>query len=174
MNDSLLLWAFNVLLQVTCLSSIGLAIALVFRRHATAKYWVLGSALLLMLLSPLIAAVVQGFGRSFISFEVHTSMTSATGTKAEALAHVLPHTETPYSKASVTGAVRATTEVMTDVTVVGSADATVSDDMELGLAPKPQWSPSVSPSRPFVTPRRSADWTATNAYASIESAARPP
>lgn len=90
MRDSLFLWAFNVLCQATCISTAGLAVAATVRKHASAKYWVLSSALFLLLLTPIIAAVVQGCGRSFVYFEVCTRVPSKVIARAEALAPILP------------------------------------------------------------------------------------
>src|SRR5262245_32210082 len=76
MNDSLLLWAFNVVLQVTCISGFALAIAMCVRKHATTRCWALGLALLLMLVCPCTAAVMQGLGRGLISVEVDARVSS--------------------------------------------------------------------------------------------------
>ena len=52
MTDFFYVWTLNVLLQVTCVSACGLLVAILFRRHATTKSWILCSALLLLLVSP--------------------------------------------------------------------------------------------------------------------------
>ncbi len=67
MNDYVFVWSINVLLQVTCVSALGLALATLTRRNSAAKYWILCSALGLMVLCPLLAAAMLHSGRSLLS-----------------------------------------------------------------------------------------------------------
>ncbi|MGZ0165154.1 MAG: M56 family metallopeptidase [Planctomycetales bacterium] len=70
MIDDLSIWAINVLLQVTIASTLGLVITACFRRNSAAKYWVLCSALVLMLISPLLVIASQRSGWNFVSVEL--------------------------------------------------------------------------------------------------------
>jgi hypothetical protein len=67
MIDDLSIWAMNVLLQVTIASGLGLTIAACFRRNSAAKYWILCSALVLMLISPLLVIASQRSGWNLVS-----------------------------------------------------------------------------------------------------------
>ncbi|MEX2137857.1 MAG: M56 family metallopeptidase [Pirellulales bacterium] len=164
MNDSVFLWAFNVLLQVTCLSALGLGIAVLVQKHATAKYWVLCSTLLLMLASPLVAAVMQGLGASLISVEVPTSITSDEEPHARSLAPVLSHPEREES-----GSLRAPSEMMKEVAVVGAADSTLADDMELRVPPKIAPGSLAGDSGLYDAPQHGAFAEASNALTRVET-----
>lgn len=72
-GDFLLIWGLNLLLQVTLLSAVGLTVATCLRRNPTARYGVLCSTLILMLLSPAIAFVMQRSGRSLLSVSMMES-----------------------------------------------------------------------------------------------------
>jgi len=78
MIDDLSLWAMNVLLQITIASGLGLTIASCFRRNSAAKYWVLCSALVLMLISPLLVIASQRCGWNLVSVELPRVAASST------------------------------------------------------------------------------------------------
>ncbi|MEL6106010.1 MAG: hypothetical protein AAFU85_08235 [Planctomycetota bacterium] len=52
-----LLWALNVLIHVTILALIGLGCERLVRKSSIARWWLLGAALLLILLSPITVLV---------------------------------------------------------------------------------------------------------------------
>ena len=65
--DQVLLWATNVLIHATVLAAISLLIALLFRKVAVTRYWILCLAMLLVLGSPLISAFIQSQGNSLLT-----------------------------------------------------------------------------------------------------------
>lgn len=77
MIDDRGIWAINVLLQVTIASTLGLVIAAWFRRNSAAKYWVLCSALVLMLISPLLVIASQRSGWNFVSVKLPRPVASS-------------------------------------------------------------------------------------------------
>ncbi|WP_339911256.1 M56 family metallopeptidase, partial [Symmachiella dynata] len=66
-SDQLLVWAVNVLLQVTLVTAVALVVIAFVRRRPAVRYWVLCASLMFMLMSPIIAWVMQSSGRSLIS-----------------------------------------------------------------------------------------------------------
>ena len=66
-SDQTLILGVNVLLQVTLLATVALAISLASRRNPAFRYWVLCSALMLVLLSPCVALLMQLSGRGLIT-----------------------------------------------------------------------------------------------------------
>ena len=66
-SDQILLWAINVLIHTTVLAAISLLIALLFRKVAVTRYWILCLGMLLVLGSPLISAFIQSRGDSFLT-----------------------------------------------------------------------------------------------------------
>ena len=58
-GDEILVWALNVLLQVSVVAAAAVAVGRTLRRSSATRYWLLCSALLLVLLCPLLAAAVQ-------------------------------------------------------------------------------------------------------------------
>src|SRR5262245_34531496 len=66
-GDQVLLWSINVVLQVTIVSAVALAAAGLVRRSPATRYWLLCSALVLALLSPVIALVMQSSGQSLFT-----------------------------------------------------------------------------------------------------------
>ena len=62
--DQVLLWAANVLIHATVLTVVSLLIAMLFRKAAVTRYWVLCLGMLLVLGSPLISALIQSRGDS--------------------------------------------------------------------------------------------------------------
>ena len=65
--DQVLLWAANVLIHATVLTAIVLSIALIFRKSAVTRYWILCLGMLLVLASPLISALIQSRGDSLLT-----------------------------------------------------------------------------------------------------------
>ena len=66
-SDQVLLWATNVLIHTTVLAAMSLLIALLFRKVAVTRYWILCLGMLLVLGSPLISAFIQSRGDSFLT-----------------------------------------------------------------------------------------------------------
>ena len=66
-SDQVLLWATNVLIHTTVLAAMSLLIALLFRKVAVTRYWILCLGMLLVLGSPLISAFIQSRGNSFLT-----------------------------------------------------------------------------------------------------------
>lgn len=66
-SDQFVIWGANVLLQVTLVTALALAIAVIVRRSPAVRYWVLCASLLLALLIPAIALLTQMSGRSLLS-----------------------------------------------------------------------------------------------------------
>ena len=82
-GDQVLIWGVNVLLQVTLVTAIALVIAVSVRRSPAVRYWVLCSSLLLVLLSPAIALVMQLSGRSLLSVSLmHEAVASVSDATA--------------------------------------------------------------------------------------------
>ncbi len=65
--DQVLLWAANVLIHATVLTVVSLLIAMLFRKAAVTRYWVLCLGMLLVLGSPLISALIQSRGDSLLT-----------------------------------------------------------------------------------------------------------
>ena len=65
--DQILLWATNVLIHTTVLAAVSLLIALLFRKIAVTRYWILCLGMLLVLGSPLISALIQSRGDSLLT-----------------------------------------------------------------------------------------------------------
>jgi hypothetical protein len=79
-SDQILMWGVNVLLQVTLVTAVALAMAAYLRRSPAVRYWVLCSALLLVLFSPVIAIVMQLSERSVLSVSLmHEAKASVSG-----------------------------------------------------------------------------------------------
>lgn len=61
-DDSVLLWALNTFIQITVIATIALLFAWMIKRNSVMRWWVLGSALALILISPGLALLNQSFG----------------------------------------------------------------------------------------------------------------
>lgn len=74
-TDQTLLWMFNVLIQTSCIALFAILAGLVLRRSPAARYSMLCSALLLVCLSPIFAAVLQAtsFSLLIVPVRVRTS-----------------------------------------------------------------------------------------------------
>lgn len=81
LSDQLLIWEINVLLQVTLITAITLMITAFLRRNPVVRYWMLCASLILVLLSPAIALMMQLSGKSLftVSF-MHEAVSPTTGT----------------------------------------------------------------------------------------------
>lgn len=66
-GDQFLVWALNVVLQVGLVAALAMLIGLTLRRSSAARYWLLCSALLVVMVCPVLTAVVQSSGLSLIS-----------------------------------------------------------------------------------------------------------
>lgn len=66
-SDQVLLWTINVLIQVSFIAACALVIGLLLRRSPAARYWLLCSALILILLCPCFSAAIQSSGMSLIT-----------------------------------------------------------------------------------------------------------
>ncbi|MES2789922.1 MAG: hypothetical protein V4719_09885, partial [Planctomycetota bacterium] len=69
-GDWWLIWSLNVLLQITIVATVSLLIGAGLRRHPAIRYGVLCSGLMLVLLAPVLAGVMQWSGRGFLSVEL--------------------------------------------------------------------------------------------------------
>ena len=79
-SDQVLLWAVNVVIHATALTAVSLCIALLFRKTAVTRYWVLCLGMLLVLGSPLISAVIQSRGDSLLTLAPPSEDTPAVAT----------------------------------------------------------------------------------------------
>lgn len=69
-GDQFLVWASNVVLQVGLVAALAGLIGLVLRRSSAARYWLLCSALLVVMICPVLTAVVQTSGLSMITVKM--------------------------------------------------------------------------------------------------------
>lgn len=166
MNEYYLLWSLNVLLQVTCVSALGLAIAALIRRHAAAKYWVLSAALLLMLLSPLSVAVMQSLGHSLVSIDAQASTANNEGGPVGSIA-----TAPVRSKAEESATWQATPDMMERVAAVDAAVPISSEDTE--LSSPPIVAPPTIGEDVADTPQRHTSENAATAITAIEPRSVP-
>ncbi len=74
-GDLLLLGSVNVLLQVTFVTALFLVLAAFLRRNPTVRYGLLCTALMLIMLSPVITLVMQSSGNSLLTFSLETEDT---------------------------------------------------------------------------------------------------
>ncbi|MEM9368121.1 MAG: M56 family metallopeptidase [Planctomycetota bacterium] len=77
-SDPSVLWVANVLAQVTIVSACVLVLVSFVRKSAVTRWWLLGSALLLTLISPLTAAVSQTFGWGAFQLSASPAATAQT------------------------------------------------------------------------------------------------
>ena len=106
------LWATNVLIHATVLTAISLLIALLFRKTAVMRYWVLCCGMLSVLGSPMISAVIQTRGNGWLTLAVPVADTPtadqvdaslpATRSQSEAAFRVNPDVA-PADEPPVTG-----------------------------------------------------------------------
>ena len=73
-GDQFLVWALNVVLQLGVVAAFAMLIGLTLRRSSAARYWLLCSALLVVMVCPVLTAVVQSSGLSLISVEIVTDL----------------------------------------------------------------------------------------------------
>ncbi|MCA9022883.1 MAG: hypothetical protein KDA74_22190, partial [Planctomycetaceae bacterium] len=69
-TDQTLLWMFNVLIQTSCIALCAILAGLVLRRSPAARYGMLCSALFLVCLCPIVAAVLQSTNLSLLIIPV--------------------------------------------------------------------------------------------------------
>ncbi len=65
-SDQLVLWVINVLIHATVLTAVLLCVAMLFRRRAAMRYWILCCGLVLVLASPAVSALVQSRGSGWL------------------------------------------------------------------------------------------------------------
>ena len=66
-SDQLVLWVINVLIHSTVLTAVLLCVAMLFRKRAAMRYWILCCGLLLVLASPAVSALVQSQGSGWLA-----------------------------------------------------------------------------------------------------------
>ncbi|MEZ6033172.1 MAG: M56 family metallopeptidase [Planctomycetaceae bacterium] len=69
-GDQILVWALNVVLQAGLVAALATLIGVALRRSSAARYWLLCSALLVVMTCPVLTAVVQSSGLSLISVDM--------------------------------------------------------------------------------------------------------
>ncbi len=67
LSDQLVLWVVNVLIHSTVLTTVLLCVAMLFRKRAAMRYWILCCGLLLVLASPAVSALVQCKGGGWLT-----------------------------------------------------------------------------------------------------------
>ncbi|WP_037198107.1 M56 family metallopeptidase, partial [Rhodopirellula baltica] len=82
-SDHFVLWVINVLIHSTVLAAVLLCVAMLFRRRAAMRYWILCCGLLLVLASPAVSALVQSQGSGCLTLAL-PSETAPTVTVAVA------------------------------------------------------------------------------------------
>ncbi|MCR9210572.1 MAG: hypothetical protein NXI28_20285 [bacterium] len=66
-SDQLVLWVINVLIHSSVLTAVLLCVAMLFRKRAAMRYWILCCGLLLVLASPAVSALVQSQGTGWLT-----------------------------------------------------------------------------------------------------------
>ena len=66
-SDQLVLWVINVLIHSTILTAVLLCVAMLFRKRAAMRYWMLCCGLLLVLASPAVSGLVQSRGSGWLA-----------------------------------------------------------------------------------------------------------
>lgn len=66
-SDQLVLWVINVLIHSSVLTAVLLCVAILFRKRAAMRYWILCCGLLLVLASPAVSALVQSQGTGWLT-----------------------------------------------------------------------------------------------------------
>ncbi|HAH46572.1 MAG TPA: hypothetical protein DCM07_17285 [Planctomycetaceae bacterium] len=66
-TDQVILWAFNILIQISFIALVAILAGLVLRRSPAARYWLLCCALFLISFCPIYTAVLQSTGYSLFS-----------------------------------------------------------------------------------------------------------
>ncbi len=73
-SDQTSLWGLNVAIQATVLAVVSLLVALLFRRAAAMRYWVLCFGLVLVFVSPLITGMIQATGSSWLKITIRPAV----------------------------------------------------------------------------------------------------
>ncbi len=76
MLDQASLWAINVVIHATILTAVSLLLAMMFRKIAVMRYWILCCGMLLVLVSPVIAALIQSRGNSWLALSTKAAEAS--------------------------------------------------------------------------------------------------
>jgi len=69
-GDPILVWSVNVVLQVSILATVALLVGRLLRRASAARYWLSCLTLVLVLLCPVVAGIVQSSGIGLVSIPV--------------------------------------------------------------------------------------------------------
>ena len=101
-EDQILVLSVNVLVQVTVVTGVALAVAAAARRNPSARYGVLWTSLLLVLMSPVLALVMQSSGYGLFS----VSLTEATLASNSSDTLETPNSGNPVAVASPPAAPR--------------------------------------------------------------------
>ena len=110
LGDQVVVWAVNIVLQAGIVAILASLAGLALKRSSAARYWLLCSALILVLLCPVLTAVVQTSGISLVSVSmvqeqpaapspetlspIETSTTADAGPVADFTSAALPETDT--------------------------------------------------------------------------------
>ncbi|QDT04999.1 Regulatory protein BlaR1 [Rubripirellula lacrimiformis] len=97
-SDQLVLWVINVLIHSTVLTAVLLCVAMLFRKRAAMRYWILCCGLLLVLASPAVSAFVQSQGSGWLALALPSEAAPAASvafTKQPAQANDAPMQSLP-------------------------------------------------------------------------------
>lgn len=86
--DQTTLWGLNILIHATILAGVSLFIAVVLRRSAVLRYWVLCCGLALLLVSPATSAWIQSTGISWLNISA-TNLSNPEAASVDSLARNL-------------------------------------------------------------------------------------
>ncbi|QDV44536.1 Regulatory protein BlaR1 [Stieleria neptunia] len=78
LSDQLVLWGVNVLIHSTVLAAVLLCVAMLFRKRAALRYWILCCGLLLVLGSPAVSALIQSNGSGWVALALPNESVPAT------------------------------------------------------------------------------------------------
>lgn len=82
LSDQMVLWVVNVLIHSTVLTAVLLCVALLFRKRAAMRYWILCCGLLLVLASPAVSALVQSNGSGWLTLALPNETVPTTASAA--------------------------------------------------------------------------------------------
>ncbi|MEP5988051.1 hypothetical protein, partial [Rhodopirellula bahusiensis] len=82
LSDQMVLWVVNVLIHSTALTAVLLCVALLFRKRAAMRYWILCCGLLLVLASPAVSALVQSNGSGWLTLALPNETVPTTASAA--------------------------------------------------------------------------------------------
>ena len=111
LSDPVLLWGFNLLLQISFVSLIGLSIAASLRSNPIARYWVLCVSLFLILVAPVLSLVMQQAGPSWMSVSLVDDNLLQQPKPVEAQPATIEKLETTESRSNVATATNGNLEL---------------------------------------------------------------